>query len=527
MTRPRRFDTPLPFHPLLAPMGPLLLLTAASSDVTQASAVTWSLGVSVGTVIVAWIALWLVSRKVRASALAVTLLTFAFFLDIVPARIPIGLGFSLSPIFWVLVIAELVRIMRSRSSFAGVTVFANILVTISVVIAFGNIVATEFEGRSPRVKREVRQLDLTVRAGSSTGALPDVYLLVLDAYGRADVIRDLYGFENNLVPVLKSAGFYLADEAASNYAQTAQALASSLNLEYLPEFVEGDPADTSREPFRALIADNRVFNAFRDRGYRIVYYASEYSILQPRPGDVFRRPPFFLTDFEYGVYQATALPRLFALAGLPPSWGAHKVRRRHVNWTLDQLAEGRDGRDEQPTLVFAHVLVPHPPFVFAGDGSYPPTRMPATSIDGQAWDVAAGSLGESYENGYVESLRFVNRRVQEVIQGILARAERPTIIMLQGDHGPGARLVWYDKDQSDMRERLGILLAVRFPDGDYSMLHARLTSVNAMREILNRALGLNLSLLPDRSYFSTWAQPYVFHDVTDQVNPPSPQASRD
>ena len=70
-----------------------------------------------------------------------------------------------------------------------------------------------------------------------------------------------------------------------------------------------------------------------------------------------------------------------------------------------------------------------------------------------------------------------------------------------------------------MRERLGILLAIRFPDGNYSPLHSRLTPVNAMRAILNSALGLELGALPDRSYFSVPGQPYVFHDVTDQVNP--------
>ena len=519
MTRPRLLDRPMPFHPLLAPIGPLLLLKADSTDITPISVMTWSLAVSLGTVILAWAALWLVSRNVRASALGVTLLTFASFLDIIPARVPTGLGFSLSPLFWMVVTVELVRIVRSRSTLAGVTVFANMLVVISTTMAFANIVATEFAGRSPRVKLALRQLDPTARTEASTGTLPDVYLLVLDAYGRADVIRDLYGFENSLLPVLKSSGFFVADEAASNYAQTAESLASSLNLEYLPELVDADPTDTSRKPLRTLIANNRVFNAFRERGYVIVRYASEYSMLQAEPGEVGRRPPFFLTDLEYGIYDATPLPRVFALAGLTPSWGAHQVRRRHVNWTLDRLAEGCDRRDPKPTMTFAHLLVPHPPFVFASDGGYPRTRMPASLSDGADWQAKAVGLGERYEDAYIESLQFINRRVQEVLQGILARAERPTIIVIQGDHGPRAQLVWSDMDESCMRERLGILLAIRFPDGNYSALHSRLTPVNAMRAILNSALGLELGSLPDRSYFSVPGQPYVFRDVTDQVNP--------
>ena len=206
MIRPRWPDRPPPFHPLLAPMGPLLLLTAASADLTPISAVTWLLGVSSGVVIVAWTALWLVSRNVRASALAVTLLTFAFFLDIIPARIPTGLGFSLAPIFWMAVTVALVRIMRSRSTFVELTVLANMTVVFGTVIAIANIVVADITGHSPRLKSVAQQLNVAVGGGTSTGGLPDVYLLVLDGYGRGDVIRDLYGFNDSLVPVLKSSG---------------------------------------------------------------------------------------------------------------------------------------------------------------------------------------------------------------------------------------------------------------------------------------------------------------------------------
>src|SRR4029079_4030218 len=105
---------------------------------------------------------------------------------------------------------------------------------------------------------------------------PDIYILILDAYGRADVLRDYYHFENTLVPELEKLGFTVPPKAASNYAQTALSLASSLNLEYLPALCDrqlsvGEP----RARLADLISRNRVFETFTTAGYRIRSYSSE------------------------------------------------------------------------------------------------------------------------------------------------------------------------------------------------------------------------------------------------------------
>jgi hypothetical protein len=65
-----------------------------------------------------------------------------------------------------------------------------------------------------------------------------------------------------------------------------------------------------------------------------------------------------------------------------------------------------------------------------------------------------------------------------------------------------------------MKERLGILLAIRLPDGNSAGLYPTLTPVNAMRILLDRVLGCQLPPLDDRAWFSTWARPYAFEDVT-------------
>ncbi|MHB1557432.1 MAG: hypothetical protein ACYC61_08125 [Isosphaeraceae bacterium] len=41
--------------------------------------------------------------------------------------------------------------------------------------------------------------------------------------------------------------------------------------------------------------------------------------------------------------------------------------------------------------------------------------------------------------------------------------------------------------------------------------------MNSFRVVLNTFFGADLPLLPDRSYFSTWPEPYRFIDVTDAI----------
>src|SRR5207244_7041298 len=63
---------------------------------------------------------------------------------------------------------------------------------------------------------------------------PDIYYIILDGYGRQDVLKDLYGFDNSdFIQFLQSRGFYVADQARANYCSTVPSLASSLNRTYL------------------------------------------------------------------------------------------------------------------------------------------------------------------------------------------------------------------------------------------------------------------------------------------------------
>jgi hypothetical protein len=50
----------------------------------------------------------------------------------------------------------------------------------------------------------------------------DIYYIVVDGYGREDILVDIYGFDNSeFITFLDEEGFYVAEESKGNYIQTA------------------------------------------------------------------------------------------------------------------------------------------------------------------------------------------------------------------------------------------------------------------------------------------------------------------
>lgn len=64
--------------------------------------------------------------------------------------------------------------------------------------------------------------------------LPDIYYIILDAYGRSDVLKDFYKYDNEpFLEWLSQKGFYVVGKSRTNYVHTYLSLASSLNYCYL------------------------------------------------------------------------------------------------------------------------------------------------------------------------------------------------------------------------------------------------------------------------------------------------------
>jgi hypothetical protein len=124
---------------------------------------------------------------------------------------------------------------------------------------------------------------------------------------------------------------------------------------------------------------------------------------------------------------------------------------------------------------------------------------------------------EFFIQGYRGQASYITRRIQETIDRILAESPEPPIIIVQSDHGSELNLDMENVRNTDLHERMSILNAYYFPDHQYQGLYQDISPVNSFRVVFDTFFGANLPLLPDRSFFSTWSDPYHFIDVTDSV----------
>jgi Sulfatase len=346
-----------------------------------------------------------------------------------------------------------------------------------------------------------------------SGKLPDVYFLVLDAYGRSDVLKGFYDFDNGpFLDRLERKGFVVARRSRANYCQTALSLAATLNLRYLDEFAGN--GSSNRLPLKQLIAESAVFQAFRQEGYRLATFASGFDATEGLSSDLSIAPSSNLQTFHALVADQTPL---WLMLGRQATHEPFRMHRDRILKVFDELPASSHA-SKSPTFTFAHVLAPHPPFVFGADGrDVSGSEGLYTLNDSEGWCRISGHKGsEDYARRYRDQVSYVTRRVEDAIDRILASSTSPPIIIIQGDHGPGAHFDSGSPQPNDLRERMGILNACLVPEPARKRIGDAITPVNTFRVVLDECLGSKLGPIEDRSYYSSYLTPYAFIDVTGE-----------
>jgi len=385
------------------------------------------------------------------------------------------------------------RVVRSRrtkglanlASFAGLCLFA---------LQLMEVVQIKFTG-APQFLR-----NNPIQSVSSPLRRPHIFYIILDAYGRSDVLQELYQFDNgSFLDHLRQKGFYIASDSHSNYSQTYLSLASSLNLTYLDDVARRAAESHETSVLSDFIQSNQLASFLRRQGYRFVSFSSGVSFTEIKNADVFANCPRFLSQFEYVLLLTTPVGQFAQTSRFQES--LHRERLSYIFAHLPDYASSRT-----PVFVFAHILAPHEPFVFGEAGE---------AVD----DTGSGGMtgtrpGLDYVVKYRRQIQFVTTRIQRTIDEILAQSSEPPIIVLQSDHGPAQRS---EGEFGNLQERMGILHASHLPDGGDALLYPRITPVNTFRIILKHYFHADLPPLEDRSYYSTYDRPFRFVDVTNRI----------
>jgi hypothetical protein len=513
-------------HPVLFAIFPSLFLLANNMDQFELSVAVIPILTTACFVLLIWWLLSLVLKSKTRAALIVSLFFLLLFsyeqfyeeirsLALRGGLSRIGTRRYLLASWGILFALGTYLVVRTRRELRTVTRIVNVASACLVAISLVNITVYEFGARATgRSGEEAGSMVVTPAGSSDSASLPDIYYIIVDGYARADILEEIYHYDNTeFLDYLERSGFFVAGASRANYSQTALSLASTLNLQYLDFLAERLGTDYSRRgPLGKMIHNSEVFRFLRQHGYEIVVFASGWSITDIRSADVYMAPRWSPDEFQTALIGMTPLPFVLGQLGIGDEYSLHRERILH---TFDHLADF--SQVEGPVFVFAHILAPHPPFVFGPDGEEITPDYRFRLADGDRF-IAKGRISrEEYIPAYRDQLIFVNSRLERALDLILSRSEDPPVVILQSDHGPGSMLYVEDPERSYLKERLAILNAYYLPDTRGTQLYDGITPVNTFRAVFNRYFATNLELLRDESYFSTRSHPYEFINVTDEV----------
>jgi hypothetical protein len=408
-----------------------------------------------------------------------------------------------------LVFALLVYLIVARlNRVNGPTAFLNLCAIFLVLFPIAQVIVV----KAPTVGRAPRKAVPFPVSNQSTGrALPDIYYIILDGYARPDVMKKLFNFDAGpFLDHLQNQGFYVANQSTANYCQTPLCLSCSLNGVYLDDLVRG--LGTDQTELTDLIGKNNVLATLKPLGYKFVTFATGFDPTEHPDADQYRSPHPFATGFARMLIDQTPLRVI---------WPGHRgskpatLSRERIAYCLDHVADV--AQDPQPTFTLAHMLCPHPPFLFDEHGHDVSLRYVHYDMTGGSRTDGRFQFPDEFCRAYRDQSAFMTREIQQTIDRILASSPEPPIIIVQSDHGSELYLDRDSVSHSDVAERMSILNAYYFPGKRYEKLYPGISPVNSFRVVLNTFFGAALELLPDRSYFSTWPDPYHFVDVTEKV----------
>ena len=157
---------------------------------------------------------------------------------------------------------------------------------------------------------------------------------------------------------------------------------------------------------------------------------------------------------------------------------SHSTNQVRFDSTVYQhLLQSIKFKSIQPKFVYAHFLKTHLPYFFDSLGQ------------------EFTNPNMTYHERYVHQIAYANNLIKKITDSILVYTQRPSIIIIQGDHG-----ICFDGPVNPQHV-FPNFNAIYFSNKDYRLLNDSTSSVNTFRIVLNTFFRKDLKLLPYQSYF--------------------------
>lgn len=490
-----------PWYPIALSAYPVIALLASNTGQVNLSVGLRPLAASLTFGVLLFFIMWLFFRQVHKAAFLTALLLALFFTYghaymAIQEQWPDADYTPWLSITWIILFVLFIFwVTRPTLTFVSAAAIFN---TVALALLIMSAVQINFDGSGGGMHRVGAQNAPVQEDLVAPADPPDVYFFLLDSYGRSDLLKSAYGFDNSEFDhALEERGFYVASCSQSNYVRTEISLGSSLNMQYLQELDKAfSPDSTKRKLLWDSLKHSAVRYNFETLGYETVNFASGFDWLEIRDVDHFMSPPAIssgMNDFE-GLFLRTTLARYAQdLGWVDPDHIMGVGFRDRFTYIFNNIHTITEM--PQPTFSYIHLISPHPPFVFdpQGNPTYPP----------DFWNEQRMYPADLYQKGYVNQLPYLNKNIIAAVDTILTESETPPIIIIQSDHGP-----WLQPKDKRMRN----FTAIYFP-GHNDVLYPTITPVNIFRLVFNTYFGGKYDILEDVSYFSPVPNLYDFAEI--------------
>jgi hypothetical protein len=502
-------------HPTL--IAAAFVLEIALANKIEPAGFARALAVAVLVGIGLTLACWAATRDRWLAGLVATFLTFAT-ISIIPfffawEGLRRTLGPTVTVVAFALVLsviiglpaAQAIRVRRGADPIRGpATSFLNRYGGILLIVMVAFHVGPDVPGQiadvlTPRQKVAVKPV----------AEPPDIYVILLDGYPRADVLDRKFGIDDTpFLDALEGLGFDVGTENHSNYVFTQLTLASVFQMRHLEDVPTLAPLiglpGAHVNALRNAMIESPAFAALRAGGYQIVVTQPGYEHVALRGAADRVLEHGEMNDLERDVLKRTWL--LDPLGAIFPTLFTGPPRDRTVH-AFDDLQRLASESRSEPIFAWVHVPAPHLPLVMDAGGralELSPRLFDGTSAIG--FQMTDARFAADYAN----EIEYLNTRVLGAVRALAAPSGRPDpVIVIMSDHG-------YNTDLADPQARLSNLFAAYTPTAP-GLLADSPTPVNLMTILLNRFLGTDYPMSADRYFLSP--SNYQLLELTEVPNP--------
>lgn len=475
-------------HPFFFALYPILELRNYNITYVEATALVRPIILSVLLTALIWAALRLITGDWQKSGIITTLVMILFFsYGHVFIQIESVFGTLIRHRYLVLIYAGLLlflsilllwKVKRPEPIINFLTVTGGIL----VVFSLARSLQYDFSVYQSAQRSNRAQNSLIQNVNDQGTQKPDIYLILLDAHTSVRTLKNEFHYDaSEFQRQLEDLGFYVAECAQSNYPITKLSITSTFYANY------------HQEATLYPVYSSLVIETLRSEGYRVITFENRSSGHFDIGEDLrLSRNQMLLSgidltgglsEFEMMLWKTSLARIAYDMPQLIPAFDPQSLQKweyyehyQQTYYMLDELK--RLPEMEGPKFVFAHFLVPHPPFIFGPDGKF--------------------SWWEGQAQGYVSNVRFIDSQIVPVVAEIIKKSKIPPVIIIMGDHGATGI-----PNLETPQWRMSILDAYYVNDQAKKDLYETITPVNSFRIVFNHYFGTNYPLLEDRSYHSS------------------------